>query len=129
MTSTLQAGTISLIPFEANATDLAAGTSQVLIATVDGYIGSINSAIQVAIVTGGIIKVQTGPIGALVDVPGATLAIADAAAKGTIQRALATKGTTPRKVLKGDLIVIDLAAAFNGGGALRGHLEIYGLDG
>lgn len=128
MASSIQPGPITILQFEANATDLSAGTSQTLIAPVDGYIGSINSVIQVAIVTGGIIKAQTGPIGALVDVGGATLTIPDAAAKGAIQRALATKGTTARKVAKGDLIVIDLAAAFNGGGALRGHLEIFGLD-
>jgi hypothetical protein len=131
--NTLKAGTVVRVPFEVNATDLSAGTPQYFYAPTDGYIEGIDLVVQTVIVTGGVIKVQraTGiadgsdAIAALADVPGATITVANAAEAGFRQKAEATEnGSALRKVLAGDLIAINVDAAFNGGGAVRGAVRI-----
>lgn len=101
-------------------TDTLAGTSAELIAPVDGYISDHRVTVQVAVTTGGAVKVQVGTT----DVVGATVTVADAATKGTRYSATATKVGTTRKVAKGDRIQIVPDAAFATAGAVSGVLTI-----
>lgn len=107
------------LPYEINATDLAAGTSFEMIAPITGIIKGFSNTIQVAIVTGGAIKLAIGTT----DVVGASITVADAATKGTVQTVDATVPSATRSVTKGDRVQIIPAAAFNGGGAVNGFVE------
>lgn len=115
------------IPFDIPATELSAGTSIELVAPQDGYIDGIAVIVQTAIVTGGAITVLTGPAGA-VTVLGLGVTVADAAAKGIIYLDDATAGSSTRYVTKGSRIQVVPAAAFNGGGAVRGYLTLSDAD-
>jgi len=106
--------------FSINATDLSAGTPQELIATCDGAITAIYGTVAVAIVTGGGITVKVGTT----DVAGASLTAADAAVVGTRYSDTTLTNDGTELVKKGDRIQIVPAAAFNGGGAVNGFLEI-----
>jgi len=102
------------------ATELSAGTPIDLTAPQEGFIVALRLIVQTAIVTGGTVGVKIGTT----DVPGLTaVAVADAATKGTIVTAAATKGADGRYVKKGDRIQLIASAAFNGGGALGFDIE------
>lgn len=119
----LKAGQRVFLPFYFDATDLSAGTNQELIAPVTGFIVGIKTVVQVAIVTGGDITVKTGDALA-VTVAGLTATIANSAAAGSRVSDTPTDGSSTRAVTEGDRIAILAAAAFNGGGAVRGLLVI-----
>lgn len=117
------------VPFVIGATELSAGTAIELISPVAGYISKLVTTVQTAIVTGGAVTVEV----ATVAVTGLSITVADSATKGTVQ---SDTPTTPRSsttiVAVGDRITVTPAAAFNGGGALAGYIEIdpiYALDG
>lgn len=116
----VKVGDSLFIPWFIDATDLAAGTTKEVISPVAGYIVGVKSTVQVAIVTGGALTVKRGTD----DVAGLSITVADSATKGTIQSATATPGSTTREVAAGGRIQIVPAAAFNGGGALNGFIEI-----
>ena len=109
------------LPFYINETDTLAGTTAELVAPADGFITDFQVIVQKAVTTGGTVKVQTD---ASVDVAGATVTVADAATKGTVYSAVATKTSSTRKVTKGDRIQIVPAAAFATAGAVSGVLTI-----
>lgn len=123
----LKAGEVRFIPFNVGATELAAGTVQDLVAPEAGYLTELVTTVQTAIVTGGVLTVKTG------DALGTTVAglaqtIADSATKGTRQTTAATSGSATRYVAKGERIGIEPSAAFNGGGAMSGHLTLSSAD-
>lgn len=118
----LNMGEDYFVPFAANSTDLLAGTSQELIAPVDGFIAEIAATVQAAVGTGGVVKVALG--GTPTDVPGASITVADSATKGTRYSALATAHANNRAVSKGDRIQVLLDAAFATSGALNGYVRI-----
>lgn len=109
------------LPFEINATDLSAGTAKEIVSPVAGYIDTLRTMVQVAIVTGGAVTANVNTVA----VTGLSITVADSATVGTAQ---SDQPTTLRSsttaVAKGDRISIVPAAAFNGGGALTGMLEI-----
>jgi len=107
------------LPFSINDTDLAAGTAQNLIAPAAGSISKVSTIIQVAIVTGGAITVKVGTT----DVVGLSITVADSATEGTVQSDTPTVDGT-EVVTAGQRIQIVPSAAFNGGGAVNGVLEL-----
>lgn len=119
----LKAGTTRIIPFNIGATELAAGTVQDLIAPEAGIIEQLVTTVQTAIVTGGVLTVKTGDALATT-VGGLAQTIADSATKGTRQTTNATAGSSTREVAAGARIGIEPSAAFNGGGAMSGHLVL-----
>lgn len=123
----LTTGLKRAIPFDIPATELAAGTTIELVAPQAGYLDELVTIVQTAIVTGGAITVLTGDAGGTT-VAGLSATIADAAAKGSRVTAAATAGSSTRYVAKGDRIQVVPAAAFNGGGAVRGHLVLSDAD-
>jgi hypothetical protein len=116
----LQMGNKFVLPFFINETDLLAGTVQDIAAPVDGFVEEITTVVQKAVTTGGVIKASVGAT----DVVGASITVADAAAKGTVQTALSTKPNASRTVAKGDAIKITPSAAFATAGAVNGHVII-----
>ncbi|MDF7776877.1 hypothetical protein P1X14_16590 [Sphingomonas sp. AOB5] len=108
------------LPYDIPATELAAGTPIDLICPISGFIARNTTIVQTAIVTGGDVTVKNDTT----DVVGLTNSIADAAAKGSIVTDTPTLGDATTAVVAGQRIQIVPAAAFNGGGAVRGLLEI-----
>lgn len=123
----LKAGEHIAIPFFINQTDLLAGTSQELIAPVDGYLVELHTTVQTAVTTGGAITVKTGDALATT-VAGLTNTIADAATVGTRLSSSATSGSASRVVSKGDRISIQSAAGFATAGAVNGFLVLATSD-
>lgn len=111
------------LQFGLNATDLPANTSHVLVAPFDGWVEEIRSVVQAAVTTGGTIKVQINTV----DVPGAVVTVANAAAKGVRAVGVATLRTATRKVLKGDLITI-VPTGFATAGAVSGTVKFSASD-
>lgn len=108
------------LPFFISATDLSAGTAIDLVSPVSGSIQRLTTIVTTAIVTGGDV---TAAVGATA-VAGLACTIADAAAKGSVVTDTPTAGDASLTVAAGDRIQIVPAAAFNGGGAVNGYLEI-----
>lgn len=108
------------IPFQANQTDVLAPTSCEMLAPFDGFVSGLFVTVQVAVGTGGVVKVVKG---ASTDVVGASVTVADSATKGTTYSAYSTGGNSSRAVTKGQRIQVDFAAAFNTTGALNGFVE------
>lgn len=123
----LKMGNSVVVPFDINQTDLLAGTALEMVAPIDGFIEGFYTTVQVAVTTGGVVKLQKGASPA--DVAGASLSVADAAPKGTIQSATATKGSTTRAVSKGDRVLVVPAAEFATAGALNGFVEFVSAEG
>lgn len=123
--STVKVGTKTRVPFFISATDLSAGTSQELVAPSAGFITAGDAIAAVAIVTGGAITVSIGTTA----VAGLSMTFADGATKGSKSTNVgATRGSTTRVVAAGDRIQVTPAAAFNGGGAVNGYIEISHSD-
>ena len=127
MASSVKVGVAHILPFNIPATELSAGTTIEHIAPVDGYIDELSVIVQTAIVTGGTVTVGLGATPTLV--AGLTVTVGDSATKGTRYTDTSTAGSSTRKVTKGDRIQIIPAAAFNGGGELRGFLVINSAPG
>jgi hypothetical protein len=108
------------IPFVIGATELSAGTPTELIAPCAGRIARLRTTVQAAIVTGGAVTVDVNTVA----VDGLSITVADSATVGTRQTDTPTAGHATAVVAAGDRIEIIPAAAFNGGGALAGVLEI-----
>lgn len=108
------------IPYTIPATELAAGTSIELVSPVSGVVRRNTTVVQTAIVTGGDITVNLDATA----IVGLTNTIADAAAKGSVVTDTPTLGDATTSVAAGQRIQIVPAAAFNGGGAVSGILEI-----
>lgn len=113
---------VALLQYSIPATELAAGTSIEVVSPVSGTIRRNTTIVQTAIVTGGDITVLAGAGATLV--VGLTNTIADAAAKGSVVTDTPTLGDASTAVAAGDRIQLVPAAAFNGGGAVNGVLEI-----
>lgn len=107
------------IPFFINATDLAAGTTQYMVAPDDGHITDIQGIVQTVIGTGGGITVTINGVA----VAGLQLTVADAAAVGTVYTDTPDKPSVTRQFKKGDKIGILPAAAFATTGAVNGWLN------
>lgn len=108
------------LPYSIPATELAAGTSIELVSPVAGVVQRNTGIVTTAIVTGGDITVKLDTT----DVAGLALTFADAATKGTVVTDTPTAGDASTAVAAGQRIQIVPAAAFNGGGAINGVLEI-----
>jgi hypothetical protein len=130
--STLVAGDKRHIPFSINATDLAAGTPQYFNCPFDGFIAKLEIVVQSVVGTGGVIKVQkssivdgSDAIAGLADVTGASVTVANSAEAGFRQVGVATgDAQTNRKVSKGDLIALNVDAAFATSGAINGQISL-----
>lgn len=123
----LKVGERIVIPFNITAALLSAGGNLNLVAPVDGYVGSLRTIVQVAIVTGGTLTLKSGSALATT-VAGISNVIADSATEGTIVESSATLGSSTRQVTKGQRIAIVIPAAFNGGGELNGYLSFHTAD-
>jgi hypothetical protein len=86
-----------------NSTDLLAPTSQQLVVPHAGYLNEYKLVVQVAVTTGGAVKLQKNTV----DITGATVTIGDAAAAGTVYQATVDEIA----VAEGDVIAIVPAAA------------------
>lgn len=111
---------VIFLPYVIPATELAAGTPIELVSPRSGTIIRNTTVVQTLIVTGGDITVNVG----VTAVAGLTNTIADAAAKGGVVTDTPTAGDATAAVAAGDRLSIVPAAAFNGGGAINGILEI-----
>lgn len=120
-------GNSVVVPFDINQTDVLAATAFEMVAPIDGFIEGFYTTVQVAIGTGGVVKLQKGATPA--DVAGASITVANSATKGTIQSATATKGSSTRAVSKGDRVLVVPAAEFATAGALNGFVEFVSAEG
>jgi hypothetical protein len=118
MPATLKMGETYLLPFNIPSTELLAGTTIELVAPVNGFIRKMRTTVQTAVTTGGAITVNVNTVA----VPGLSITVADAAAKGTRQEDIPSSGGGA--VVAGDRIEIVPAAAFATAGAVSGLLEI-----
>ncbi len=107
------------IPFFINQTDLLAPTPAELISPVTGAITKIDTTVQVAITTGGTITAKAGTT----TVAGLSVAIANAATKGTIGSGAPTSGDATATVAIDSRIQV-VPAGFASAGAVSGFVEI-----
>lgn len=114
----IKVGRSFYIQFFINATDLAAGTGQELIAPTDGFIEELQTTVQAAIGTGGGITVNINGVA----VNGLSATVADSAAAGTRNNDTPNSPDPTRQFKKGDRITIIPAAAFATSGAVNGNL-------
>lgn len=108
-----------------NATDLAAGTAQAIIAPCDGYIESNTVVVTEAIGTGGDITTEIAGTA----VTGLTCTLANSAPVGkTVTDTPTTPHDASTKVKRGQKITVTPAAAFATTGAVNGYLTIQPAD-
>lgn len=108
------------LPWVIGATELSAGTPTELISPIAGRITLLRSTVQVAISTGGVLTVEVNTTA----VDGLSITVANSATVGTRQSDAPTAAHATAIVAAGDRIEIIPSAAFDGGGALAGILEI-----
>lgn len=108
------------VPFAINQTDLLAPTNADVVSPCKGTIARMITDVQAAVTTGGPITAKVG----VTDVDGLSIAIADAAPKGTVQTDRPTAGHASTAVNPGDRIQIVPDAAFATAGAVNGVLLI-----
>lgn len=113
----------TVVGFQLEATELSAGTSEYVVAPEAGFVERMTVVVQDAIVTGGNVTAKI----ATVAITGLTVVVANSATVGTVATDVPTTvngtGTTERVAQRGAVeVVVD--AAFNGGGALNGNIEI-----
>jgi hypothetical protein len=110
---------------DSNETDTLAGTAASFVAPCDGYIESLRTEVNKAVTTGGNVTVEVAGVA----VTGLSIAIADAAAIGTIQ---SDTPTTPQdastKVRRGQVVTVTPAASFATAGAYKGRVGIQPAD-
>lgn len=121
MPGVMRFGESIFLPFSINQTDLLAPTDFDMVSPIAGVIKGFTTVVQVAVTTGGAVKLTKG---ASTDVVGASITLADGATKGTIQSAVATEGSATRVVAAGERIRVVPAAAINTAGAINGFIEI-----
>lgn len=121
----LKMGTTVFVPFEINATDLAAGTAKNLLSPIDGYVVGAKVIVQEAVGTGGDITFKVGTT----DVNGLTLTVANSAAVGTIVSDTPTAGHASREVAAGGRLQVVPSAAFATSGAVTGYIQIDSVSG
>lgn len=110
-----------IIPWEIEATELSAGTAENIVSPVAGYIDRVRGVVQEAIVTGGAVTFEINTVA----VTGLTITAANSDAAGTrYSDRPTTRHASDSLVAAGDRITVTPAAAFNGGGALNGTIEI-----
>lgn len=111
--------------FLINATDLAAGTAQSLVAPCDGYIEVLRSEVIEAVTTGGAITVEVEGVA----VTGLSITVADAAPVGKVQEDTPTTAqSATTKVRRGQTITVTPAAAFATAGAVKGYVRMTPAD-
>jgi len=109
------------LPWEIEATELAAGTAEQIVCPVAGYISKVRGIVQSAVTTGGAVTVEVNTVA----VTGLTFTVADADAAGTrYSDAPTTRHSSTTLVAAGDELTITPAAAFATAGQLNGILEI-----
>jgi hypothetical protein len=111
---------VTRVDFNIPATELGAGTICDLASPVAGVISKMVTVVQTAIVTGGAVTATVDTVA----VDGLSITVANSAAKGVVQSDTPTSGHASTAVAVGSTIGIVPAAAFNGGGALSGYIEI-----
>lgn len=108
-----------------NATDLAAGTAQSIVAPCDGYIEKNSTRVTETVGTGGDITVEVGGVA----VTGLTNTIANSAAVGkVVEDSPTTSHSATTKVYRGQVITVTPAAAFATSGAIEGYLTFQPAD-
>jgi hypothetical protein len=109
------------IPFEIEATELAAGTAENIVCPVAGHIYGIRGVVQEAVTTGGAVTVEVNTVA----VTGLTFTVANSDAAGTRYSDTPTTWHDATAVVAaGDRITVTPAAAFATAGALNGVIEI-----
>jgi hypothetical protein len=108
------------IPFQANETDVLAGTLQDLVSPVAGAISYLEVVVQKDVTTGGNVTANVGGVA----VVGLAAVVANAAVKGTIANDTPTMGDATTVVAEGSRISIVPDAAFATAGDFNGFLEI-----
>lgn len=108
------------VPVPINATDLAAGTAQTIIAPCDGYISKAGGLVVEAIGTGGDITVEVEGVA----VVGLTLTFANSAPIGKyLEDSPTTAQSATTKVRRGQAITVTPGAAFASTGAV--NVDVY----
>lgn len=114
------------IPFLIPATELSAGTSRYVVAPYAGFIDRATVAVDVAIVTGGDVTFEQSNVA----VTGLTCTVANSATVGTVvsdQPTTLTGNDATAQITANNLAIeVVPAAAFNGGGALSGVIQVKG---
>lgn len=109
------------LPWEIEATELAAGTAENLVSPVAGYINGMRAIVQEAVTTGGAITVEINTTA----ITGLSVTVADGATAGTrYSDAPTTRHGSDSLVAAGDRITVTPAAAFATAGAVNGLLAI-----
>lgn len=85
----------------------------------DGALVTLQVIVQVAITTGGTVKLQNKGV----DVPGSTITIPNGATKGTVFTASIPQGTDASMIAKGDRVSV-VPAGFATAGAINGHFTV-----
>lgn len=111
---------VVVLPFSIGETDLLAGTSAELVSPVAGNITAMSVIVQKAVTTGGAVTASVDATA----VDGLSVAIADAATKGTVASDTPTAGHASRAVAPGSRIQVIPDAAFATAGAVNGFVEI-----
>jgi len=112
------------VPVFINATDLAAGTAQQILAPFKAYVSNLTTIVQVAIGTGGTIQVKVGTT----DITGCLVTLADSDAAGVIDNAAAggydyNAVPTLAAVAAYGRVQVAPAAAFATAGAVMAYVE------
>lgn len=109
------------LPWEIEATELAAGTAENLVSPVAGYIRRARAVVQEAVGTGGDITTEVNGVA----VVGLTLTVASSATAGTRYSDTPTTARSSTTVVAvGDRLTLTPGAAFATSGAVNGVLEI-----
>lgn len=110
----------NIIDLQMDQATLIANTGFELVAPCDGFIKELRATVQAAVTTGGTVTVWINTV----QVPGLTVTVANAAAKGSRPTVgVPTAKTALRKVAKGDRIEVR-TAGFATAGALNAFLTI-----
>lgn len=119
----LKMGESVYLQFNVNATDLSAGTTQYLVAPITGHVSRWDAVTNVAIVTGGTLKIKNA---AAVEMVSDTLTFANSEVVATHHFSTFSPGDASLAVTKGDVLTIIVDSAFTGGGAVNGMVEFKG---
>lgn len=127
MATKLNMGTPHFVNLQINQTDLLAGTTQYLIAPLSGRISRLDTVVQTAITTGGVLKLNNqSQTGGAADVVGASITVASSATAGTHQTVSTAAGDKTTNCKRGDVIEVVVDAAFASAGAVNVQVEFRG---
>lgn len=112
-----------LLPFSFSQVDtLAGGVFVRFRSPIEGFIEELDVVVDVAVTTGGVVKLQLGGV----DVAGAAVTVANGAAQGVGYNAVTALAAATAKVAKNQAIQINVDVAFATAGAISGYVRVSG---